>query len=73
MSKLWEIASSKKLLAGPASATTLLAAGQIDGWQWAAVTLGYVAIQGAVDVVKAKIGLPEKAIDQQNGESQPHP
>lgn len=68
MSKLLELFTSKKVLAGPASATALLATGQIDGWQWTAVTLGYVLIQGAVDVAKTKLGVGA-AIDQQSGPS----
>ena len=45
---------SKKLILGPAAATGLLANGDITGWQWTAVTIGYLAIQGLVDIAKAK-------------------
>lgn len=56
--------NSKKLLAGPVASTALLTGGQITGWQWVAVNLGYVVIQGTIDAVKEAVA--PKVIDQQD-------
>lgn len=55
---------SKKLFAGPVASTALLLDGKLDGWQWVAVNIGYVLVQGAVDAIKARMLPP--VVDQQS-------
>lgn len=48
---------SKKLLVGGVLGSAALASGEVDGWQFVALSLGYVVVQGAVDIAKAKAGV----------------
>lgn len=59
--------ASRKLIVGPVAATALLTSGDISSWQWVAVTLGYVAIQGAIDAVEKKLRGPVR--DEQDADT----
>lgn len=47
--KSWTDLISKKMTAGPVSATALLLSHSISGWQWVTVTVAWLIVQGAVD------------------------